>query len=265
MSATARHHQPATARQMPLPLREPPFDDERGDGHGRPVQSVATSTPVTQGSLALAHVLPCGTPAVPEPATALHLVDLGVVDLGAGGVAAPMPTQGRRASTRPAEPADARRWSARLAQGIAEALAGHRPVQQLVRWTDESVYEMLTHRLTGRVPAAGPRPRVRSIRDLPPPRWRRRSYRCRGHRRAMPRTRPAARGRSWTLAVHRAGHRLTLGPAQRLATVGGSGRRRGRACTSCLTRTDRACSCSRRRRRRLPEPDRRLPPSATHR
>ena len=125
MSTTARHHQPATARQMPLPLREPPFDDERGDGHGRPVQSVATSTPVTQGSLALAHVLPFGTPAVPEPATALHLVDLGVVDLGAGGVAAPMPTQGRRASTRPAEPADARRWSARLAQGIAEALAGH--------------------------------------------------------------------------------------------------------------------------------------------
>ena len=164
MSTTARHHQQATARQMPLPLREPPFDDERGDGHGRPVQSVATSTPVTQGSLALAHVLPCGTPAVPEPTTALHLVDLGVVDLGAGGVAAPMPTQGRRASTRPAEPADARRWSARLAQGIAEALAGHRPVQQLVRWTDESVYEMLTHRLTGRVPPAGPRPRVRSIR-----------------------------------------------------------------------------------------------------
>lgn len=164
MSNTARHHQPATARQMPLPPREPPFDDERGDGHGRPVQSVATSTPVTQGSLALAHVLPCGTPAVPEPATALHLVDLGVVDLGAGGVAAPMPTQGRRATTRPAEPADARRWSARLAQGIAEALAGHRPVQQLVRWTDESVYEMLTHRLTGRVPPAGPRPRVRSIR-----------------------------------------------------------------------------------------------------
>ena len=164
MSTTARHHQPATARQMPLPLREPPFDDERGDGNRRPVQGVATSTPVTQGSLALAHVLPCGTPAVPEPATALHLVDLGVVDLGAGGVAAPMPTQGRRASTRPAEPADARRWSARLAQGIAEVLAGHRPVQQLVRWTDESVYEMLTHRLIGRVPPAGPRPRVRSIR-----------------------------------------------------------------------------------------------------
>jgi hypothetical protein len=140
MSTTARHHQTATARQMPLPLREPPFDDERGDGQGRPVEGVATSsTPVTQGSLALAHVLP-------------------------GGVAALMPTQGRRASTRPAEPADARRWSARLAQGIAEALAGHRPVQQLVRWTDESVYEMLTHRLTGRVPPAGPRPRVRSIR-----------------------------------------------------------------------------------------------------
>jgi hypothetical protein len=164
MSTTARHHQPATARQLPLPVREPPFDDERGDGHRRPVDGVAKSTPVTQGSLALAHVLPSGTPAVPEPATALHLVDLGVVDLGAGGVAAPMPTQGRRASTRPAQPADARRWSARLAQGIAEALAGHRPVQQLVRWTDESVYEMLTHRLTGRVPPAGPRPCVRSIR-----------------------------------------------------------------------------------------------------
>jgi len=47
---------------------------------------------------------------------------------------------------------------------MAETLSGHRPLQQLIRWTDDEVYEMLTHRLAGRVPAVGPRPLVRSVR-----------------------------------------------------------------------------------------------------
>ncbi len=163
MSATSPPEQATTARRIPLPTREPPFDDERGDGPVASVGSAANSPPVTQGSLALAHVLPGGAPAVPEPAAALHLVDL-----DAGGASTPMPSRRGRVAARPTEPPDARRWSARLAQGIAEALSGHRPLQQLVRWTDESVYEMLTHRLAGRVPAAGPRPRVRSVRVCRP-------------------------------------------------------------------------------------------------
>ena len=163
MSTTSTPEQATTARRIPLPTREPPFDDERGDSPVVSVGRPATSPPVTQGSLALAHVLPGGVPAVPEPAAALHLVDL-----GAGGVSTPIPNRRGHVPGRPAEPPDARRWSARLAQGIAEALSGHRPLQQLVRWTDESVYEMLTHRLAGRVPAAGARPRVRSVRICRP-------------------------------------------------------------------------------------------------
>ena len=164
MSTTARHHQPATARQMPLPLREPPFDDERGDGHGETCRGCRD---VNSGHPGFAS--PCSCPALrhflPYPnRPPLFTWWIWVCGSGRRRRRCTDADQGRRASTRPAEPADARRWSARLAQGIAEALAGHRPVQQLVRWTDESVYEMLTHRLTGRVPPAGPRPRVRSIR-----------------------------------------------------------------------------------------------------
>lgn len=163
MSTTTTPQQTSTARRVPLPAREPPFDDERNHNPVAPVGRAAASPPVTQGSLALAHVLPGGVPAMPEPAAALH-----VVDLGAGGPSIPIPSRRGRDSARPNEPPDARRWSVRLAQGIAEVLSGHRPVQQLTRWTDESVYEMLTHRLTGRLPVTGPRPRVRSVRICRP-------------------------------------------------------------------------------------------------
>jgi Family of unknown function (DUF6459) len=156
MSTTAGPASRTVARQVPLPAREPPFDDER---ELQPPPS--RLAPATQGSLALAHLLPSGLPALPEPASALRLVDVG----------APAPAPGVRRSTEPkrlGDPPDARRWSARLAQGIAEALSGHRPVQQLVRWTDDAVYEMLTHRITARTAARGPRPVVRSVRICRP-------------------------------------------------------------------------------------------------
>jgi hypothetical protein len=64
---------------------------------------------------------------------------------------------------------DPRRWSARLAQGIVEALYGHRPLQQLVRWTDEPVYAMLARRLASRRPnSSAARPIVRSLRVCEP-------------------------------------------------------------------------------------------------
>ena len=162
----------AAARRVPLPASEPPYeevvDPERPLGRvpgraGRPLP--------TQGSLALAYVLPSGVPAVPEPAAPLRLVDV-----PARGDPAPDPGGAERAlaAFAPRRPTgsdqlpDPRRWSARLAQGIVEALHGHRPLQQLVRWTDEPVYTMLARQLAARRPSDGPRPLVRSVRVCAP-------------------------------------------------------------------------------------------------
>jgi hypothetical protein len=90
---------------------------------------------------------------------------LRLVDLPHGGDAGPEP---RRPPTGSARLPDPHRWSARLAQGIVEVLHGHRPLQQLVRWTDESVYAMLARRLAARRPRTGSRPLVRSIRVCEP-------------------------------------------------------------------------------------------------
>ncbi|TDO51375.1 hypothetical protein EV643_103112 [Kribbella sp. VKM Ac-2527] len=49
----------------------------------------------------------------------------------------------RRAAGLP----DARAWGSRLAQAVAEVLAGDRPLSQLVRWTDAVVYMDLNRRV----------------------------------------------------------------------------------------------------------------------
>jgi len=41
----------------------------------------------------------------------------------------------------------ARQWAARFVQAVVEVVAGDRPVQQLVRWTDEDVLSDLQHRV----------------------------------------------------------------------------------------------------------------------
>jgi hypothetical protein len=156
--------QRSAVRRVPLPACEPPFDDEcRSDAPVVASSRVTTrSAAVTQGSLALAHVLPGGLPAVPEPAASLRLVEL---------TDDPSPTPTKRVRPGPARAGrlpDPRLWSARLAQGIAEALYGHRPIQQLIRWTDEDVYARLAGRLAGRRPVDGPRPLVRSVRICRP-------------------------------------------------------------------------------------------------
>jgi hypothetical protein len=165
MPTTATHERNTAARRVPLPMCEPPFDDECGPdaapaSDGRGTQRAAG---VVQGSLALAPVLPSGIPALPEPAVPLHLVDV-----GDHSPSVPLPSQPRRIRGQVHQPPDPRCWSAVLAQGLSETLSGHRPLQQLIRWTAEDVYEMLTHRLAGRVPAAGPRPLVRSVRICRP-------------------------------------------------------------------------------------------------
>ena len=158
MSATTAA--PDTAiRRVALPPTEPGYEDlpdnPQRRGRHRGVRSQGT-----QGSLALSYLLPSGVPAVPEVATSLRLVDL-----PRGGDAGPEP---RRPPTGSSRLPDPHRWSARLAQGIVEVLHGHRPLQQLVRWTDESVYAMLARRLVARRPSTGSRPLVRSIRVCEP-------------------------------------------------------------------------------------------------
>lgn len=172
MSATTAA--PATAiRRVALPVTEPAYEDRPDDPprppHPGPHGGVRTQG--TQGSLALSYLLPSGVPAVPEVATSLRLVDL-----PRGGDTGPRPGStepaigaARRPPTGAARLPDPHRWSARLAQGIVEVLHGHRPPQQLVRWTDESVYAVLARHLAARRPSTGSsRPLVRSIRVCEP-------------------------------------------------------------------------------------------------
>jgi hypothetical protein len=173
---TGTERRTTAVRRVPVPVAEPPFDDEASPGYDRAAPPHEHSPRrAMQGSLALAYVLPGGVPAVPEPVAPLRLVD-------AVGREAPDGDDGResvraerentafvaRQPTRSAELPDPRRWAVRLAQGIVEALHGHRPLQQLIRWTDEPVYRLLERRRSVQRAGAGPRPLVRSIRICQP-------------------------------------------------------------------------------------------------
>ncbi|WP_420813899.1 Rv3235 family protein [Phytoactinopolyspora endophytica] len=70
-----------------------------------------------------------------------------------------------RGSTQQSELPDPRRWCARLAQAAVESIQGRRPLQQLLRWTTEEVYDWLAGQAAARrdVPP-GPRPSIRSVR-----------------------------------------------------------------------------------------------------
>ncbi len=154
----------ASIRRLPCPVPDPPFDDEVGIRPGN-------GTAPTQGALALAFMLPTGVPAEPEPPATLRLVD----DPAGGSRTRPDEPDpfvaeftARRPTSSDALP-DPHRWAARLAQAIAEVLHGHRPVQQLLRWTDDAVYAAITSRLASR-PRTGSavRPLLRSIRVCSP-------------------------------------------------------------------------------------------------
>jgi hypothetical protein len=138
----------------------------------------------TEGALALASSLPAGAelPMVPPR---LRLVD-GLDGVGKGRSAAAttalmdeavrlaraersIATFIARRPTSADELPDVRAFSARLAQAIVETLHGQRPIQQLLRWTDETVYGDIADRLAQRphaVPAA--KPVLRGIRICTP-------------------------------------------------------------------------------------------------
>lgn len=137
---------PTSLRLLPTPRREPPYDE-------RPPVPRGVGTPVVQGTLALAFVIPSGLPAEPEPALCLAT--------GPPGDPAP-------------QAADPQAWAARVAQAAIEVLAGDRPLAQLVRWTSSEVHEQL-RRGAARAARAGalarqsaPRATVRSVRVCRP-------------------------------------------------------------------------------------------------
>lgn len=130
-----------TLRRLPVPVSQPPFDDEIGVAP--PAGAVRRRTRrggQVQGTLALAVVASADLvePPPPDPADGAH--------------------------PRPALP-DPRRWTATLAQAALEGMHGRRSIQQLVRWTDEAVYKAIARRAAEQVATPAVRPRVRTIRS----------------------------------------------------------------------------------------------------
>src|SRR3990170_1128248 len=83
--------------------------------------------PLVQGALALDFALPSGLPAVPQAAALTLLV---------GGDRRPGPAPHPDALATPATVPAARDWAGRFVQAVVEVIAGDRPLQQLIRWTD---------------------------------------------------------------------------------------------------------------------------------
>ncbi len=125
-----------------------------------PASAPGPGAGLVQGTLALDFPLPSGLPAVPRT-PALTLV--------VGG------------DSETSLPADllpdtaARDWAGRFVQAVVEVIAGDRPLQQLLRWTDERVYADLSRRvrILGQTTSAASRHRtershVRSVHVFQP-------------------------------------------------------------------------------------------------
>jgi hypothetical protein len=148
---------PSPLRRLPVPVTEPPYDDERpGSGAASRCAWDHGPGPAVQGTLALAFVLPSGVPAAPVAPPELRLVprpaaqdDADEFDFG------PQPT-----GTAALPPL--RRWSGQFTQAVVEVLAGDRPLSQLVRWTTSGVFDDLA----GRIDASPTEPARGVVRSL---------------------------------------------------------------------------------------------------
>lgn len=143
---------PRPVRRLPLPATLPPYDDEL------PVHARSDSTthhgtaksPHVQGALALALYTTDGLPTAPP-------------------IPAPLQVVGEPLPSPAADLPDPRKWAARVAVAALECLYGPRPVQQLLRWTDERVYESLIGRVGVRPsPTAAIKGKVRTVRTCSP-------------------------------------------------------------------------------------------------
>lgn len=108
-----------------------------------------------QGVLALQWPLPSGLAVVPQAPEGVRVVRRGPAR-------SPSPRDGGVERPEPGA------WVARLVQAVVEVLAGDRPLLQLMRWLDLSVYEHLAEHLTnraGRLPGTRPGP-VQAVRSV---------------------------------------------------------------------------------------------------
>lgn len=119
MTVAAAEYLPAQVRLRPVPSSEPPFDDE-------PALRLRLVTP-------LEDPLPFDVPGTP-----------------------PCDDRFGRLPTPRSELPDPRPWAARLVVATLEALSGRRPVQQLMPWTDDTVYAQLARTVRSRRTAGGP-------------------------------------------------------------------------------------------------------------
>lgn len=143
-------------RRLPLPASQPPYDDEVGivlppqDQRRRGLVEARTAA---QGALALSITASNAVPSAPQLPARLRLVGDGV------------PVEGSRAGRLAGNGLpDPRRWTAQLTQAAIECIYGQRPVQQLLRWTNEAAYNDVVRRnIRQDVTPIGPS-RVRSVR-----------------------------------------------------------------------------------------------------
>ncbi|NDL58581.1 Rv3235 family protein [Phytoactinopolyspora mesophila] len=134
---------PAGVRRLPLPVTEPPYDDETAELRPPLARTRrATDGVPVQGTLALSARTRAANKRARRPAGAI-----------------PPPIA---AAAGPPEP---RRWCAMIVQALIETLYGRRPVQQLSRWTNDAVYQGLEHRIAARPRAVSTAtPTVRALR-----------------------------------------------------------------------------------------------------
>jgi hypothetical protein len=154
---------PCDVRRVPVPLCDPPFEDETSESIGHAV----LSPPGTGGSggsggqetLALAFALPSGLPAVPGEPVGLSRGIHRRLQLVPPLASKPAPTRlAKRKARTPdddfgptrtarAELPEPKPWAGRLVQAIVEVTSGVRPVSQLVRWTTTDVYATMQRRI----------------------------------------------------------------------------------------------------------------------
>jgi len=148
---------PAQLRRAPVPLCDPPFEDEVA------ITDAATDNGRhdAQGTLALGFTLPGGAPVSPdaptEPTPGSHRRLQLVTSIGSK--AAPRAGHpGRRKGRTPdddfgprhtprAQLPEPKPWAGRFVQAIVEVMSGVRPVGQLVRWTTTDVYATMQRRI----------------------------------------------------------------------------------------------------------------------
>jgi len=150
-------------RVLPAPRHTPPYDDELELDDRSGAQRRLTVLP-GQAELPLEWLLRGGLPA--RPRVPLVLVRGNADDAREADEEddfGPLPTP--RADLPAPGP-----WAGRLVQAVVEVIAGDRPLGQLVRWTDEHVYDQVRALVVSRRHGAAPRARasVRSVHVTEP-------------------------------------------------------------------------------------------------